>query len=358
MTPWSSHPRGSITRTLCPYRVILTPDRTRRTSQSTHPASMILIRTFRSFLSASLLLLATRLLGQELVFDSPTAARELLGKRDPFIERLSPFDRAARMKTNGPVDEATFLRFVADSVVEWKPAEIERIRAGFDLIREGLQKTGAPLPPVIHFIQTTGREEGNAPYTRGNAIIVPSGTVRRPSTQLTGMLAHEVFHVLSRSNPALRDRLYAAIGFEPCGEVRHPATLADRRITNPDAPINAHAIEVSMNGERMHGVPILFSTSPTYDAERGGEFFAYLKFELLLVERTSNGGHRVLSDAAGPRWVPIEKVTGFHEKIGRNTGYILHPEEVLADNFALMVQGVSDVKSPEILDRIRAAIAK
>ena len=76
------------------------------------------------------------------------------------------------------------------------------------------------------------------------------------------------------------------------------------------------------------------------------------------MERTSNGGHRVLSDAAGPRWVPIEEVTGFHEKIGRNTGYILHPEEVLADNFALMVQGVSDVKSPEILDHIRAAIAK
>lgn len=215
-----------------------------------------------------------------------------------------------------------------------------------------------PLPPVIHFIQTTGREEGNAPYTRGNAIIVPSGTVRRPAAQLTGMLAHEVFHLLSRSNPALRDRLYAAIGFEPCGEVRHPATLADRRITNPDAPINAHAIEVSLDGERVHGVPILFSTSPTYDAERGGEFFAYLKFELLLVERTPNGGHRVLTDATGPRMVPIEKVTGFHEKIGRNTGYILHPEEVLADNFALIVQGINTAKSPEVLDRIRSAMGR
>jgi hypothetical protein len=306
----------------------------------------------------SLLLLVGRLLGQELVFDTPSAARELLGKRDPFIERLSPFDRAARMKTNGPVDEATFLRFVTDSVVEWNSAEQDRIRSAFDQIREGLLKTGVPLPSVVHFIQTTGREEGNAPYTRGNAIIVPSGTVRRPAAQLTGMLAHEVFHLLSRSNPALRDRLYAAIGFEPCGEVRHPATLAERRITNPDAPINAHAIEVSLDGERVHGVPILFSTSPTYDAERGGEFFAYLKFELLLVERTPDGGHRVLTDATGPRMVPIEKVAGFHEKIGRNTGYILHPEEVLADNFALIVQGITTAKSPEILDRIRGVLGR
>ncbi len=309
-------------------------------------------------LSLSLLLLAGRLLGQELVFDTPSAARELLGKRDSFIERLSPFDRAARMKTNGPVDEALFLRFVADSVIEWKPGEQDRIRSAFDQIRDGLRKTGVPLPSVIHFIQTTGSEEGNAPYTRGNAIILPSGTVRRPAAQLTGMLAHEVFHILSRSNPALRDRLYAAIGFEPCGEVRHPATLAERRITNPDAPINAHAIEVSLDGERVHGVPILFSTSPTYDAERGGEFFAYLKFELLLVERTPDGGHRVLTDANGPRMVPIEKVTGFHEKIGRNTGYILHPEEVLADNFALIVQGIITAKSPEILDRIRGAMGR
>jgi hypothetical protein len=319
---------------------------------------MTLTSTHWPLLLLSLLLLAGRLLGQELVFDTPSAARELLGKRDPFIERLSPFDRAARMKTNGPVDEATFLRFVADSVVEWKPGEQDRIRSAFDQIRDGLQRTGVPLPSVIHFIQTTGREEGNAPYTRGNAIIVPSGTVRRPAAQLTGMLAHEVFHILSRSNPALRDRLYAAIGFEPCGEVRHPAILADRRITNPDAPINAHAIEVSLDGERVHGVPILFSTSPTYDAERGGEFFAYLKFELLLVERTPNGGHRVLTDATGPRMVPIEKVTGFHEKIGRNTGYILHPEEVLADNFALIVQGITTAKSPEILDRIRGVLGK
>jgi hypothetical protein len=326
--------------------------------KTTHLPPMRLTSTRWPLLSLFLFLLVGRLSGQELVFDTPSAARELLGKRDPFIERLSPFDRAARMKTNGPVDEATFLRFVADSVVEWKPAEQDRIRTAFDQIREGLQKTGVPLPPVIHFIQTTGREEGNAPYTRGNAIIVPSGTVRRPAAQLTGMLAHEVFHLLSRSNPTLRDRLYAAIGFEPCGEVRHPATLADRRLTNPDAPINAHAIEVSLDGERVHGVPILFSSSPTYDAERGGEFFAYLKFELLLVERTPDGGHRVLSDVAGPRMVPIEKVTGFHEKIGRNTGYILHPEEVLADNFALIVQGIATAKSPEILDRIRVALGK
>jgi hypothetical protein len=87
------------------------------------------------------------------------------------------------------------------------------------------------------------------------------------------MLAHEVFHLLSRSNPALRDRLYAAIGFEPCGEVRHPATLAERRITNPDAPINAHAIEVSLDGER---VVQLGWQSHKFSVEDASEFIEWL----------------------------------------------------------------------------------
>lgn len=41
---------------------------------------------------------------------------------------------------------------------------------------------------------------------------------------------------------------------------------------------------------------------------------------------------------------------GYHEKIGRNTGYIIHPEEVLADNFALLLLGSGKINSPHVLD--------
>jgi hypothetical protein len=49
-------------------------------------------------------------------------------------------------------------------------------------------------------------------------------------------------------------------------------------------------------------------------------------------------------------------VKGFHEQIGRNTGYIIHPEEVLADNFVLLVRRETDVPSPEILERMDALL--
>ena len=45
-------------------------------------------------------------------FASLDAGSAILGKKDEFIERLSPFDRSARLKTDRAVSEAEFLQFV------------------------------------------------------------------------------------------------------------------------------------------------------------------------------------------------------------------------------------------------------
>ncbi|MEO8310315.1 MAG: hypothetical protein ABI520_04000 [Caldimonas sp.] len=43
------------------------------------------------------------------------------------------------------------------------------------------------------------------------------------------------------------------------------------------------------------------------------------------------------------------------DKLGGNTGYIIHPEETMADNFALLVtRGVA--RNPALLDRIEAVL--
>jgi hypothetical protein len=49
---------------------------------------------------------------------------------------------------------------------------------------------------------------------------------------------------------------------------------------------------------------------------------------------------------------------GLFEQIGRNTQYLWHPEEILADNFAILVLGELSAKplsppSPEVLERLR-----
>ena len=40
---------------------------------------------------------------------------------------------------------------------------------------------------------------------------------------------------------------------------------------------------------------------------------------------------------------------GFQEKIGRNTRYIIHPEETMADNFVFLVFGQKNLPNPEIV---------
>jgi hypothetical protein len=45
-------------------------------------------------------------------------------------------------------------------------------------------------------------------------------------------------------------------------------------------------------------------------------------------------------------------VEGFFEQIGRNTNYIIHPEETLANNFVHLMTAKQDLKNPEIPEKI------
>ena len=60
-------------------------------------------------------------------FASEIEAAQVLGQKDDFIERLSPFDRAARLKTDQPVPEQKFLAFIKTTVRPWSQAEETRI---------------------------------------------------------------------------------------------------------------------------------------------------------------------------------------------------------------------------------------
>lgn len=281
-------------------------------------------------------------------FTRAAEGTSVLGQKDDFIQRLSPFDRAARMKTDQPVPEDKFLSFVRSNVTTWTPVEQSKVEDAIRDLRPALEKFTVPFPSSVLFVVTTGAEEGGAFYTRGNAIIMPQKKIQEANPELLRKtIAHELFHVLSRSNPKIRAQLYRAIGFAHCGEVELPVEIQSRKITNPDAPLNDHAIRVRLNGREMSAVPVLFSKSEKYDPARGGEFFNYLQMQLLIAETFP---------AAKPDLVDLTAVSGFFEQIGRNTDYIIHPEEILAENFALLVTGATKLPSPEITDKLRRVL--
>lgn len=295
---------------------------------------------------------------QELVFSSALDSRTLLASRDAFLTRLSPFDRAARMKMDREVSEAQYAEFVASSALDWSQSEKNLVEAVFHKVLAEATHLSLPLPDTIYVIKTSGREEGDAAYTRGNAIVLPQSILASSERELQKLLAHELFHISSRSNPKLSRLLYETIGFRYCGEIEFPSQLAPRKITNPDAPMNDYCILIKSGGNTTWAVPILFSRTPRYNVARGGEFFDYLQMALLLVEWPAGSANaRVLSNQGGPRLVGVEQVSGFFDQVGQNTSYIIHPEEILADNFALLVMGDSHVRSPEVLTKMKNALA-
>ena len=297
--------------------------------------------------------------GVEFRFATLDQAREVLKQNDSFIQSLSPFDRQARMRTRTDPGTAAFVEFVANEAIEWNASEREAMVKAIELLGERLESLHLgnlhlALDNPILLVHTTGREESGAAYTRGSSIILPRGKTGTPHQPPLRLIAHELFHVLSRAIPALRDNLYAIIGFQPTGEILLPGSLSPRRITNPDATHIAHALEVQLTEGRTSFVtPVLLAKSK-FDPEQPS-LFSYLDFKLMEVEQAENGdwiphvvrGEAVLHDPSLP---------DFHRQIGRNTGYIIHPDEVLADNFVIVVSGET-VKDQWIVERMRELLS-
>ncbi len=173
---------------------------------------------------------------------------------------------------------------------------------------------------------------------------------------LERLLAHELFHVLSRHSPAVRKQLYALIGFQPCNPIVLPEELEAIKLTNPDAPTIDYYITIEHEGERLHVVPLLLSDRQRFEPQRAG-LFDYLTFKLLAIEEHDGRWRPVLLDGK-PVLIDGRANASYRAKIGKNTNYIIHPDEILADNFAHLAMRTKDLPSPEIVERMREILAE
>ena len=320
----------------------------------------------RTLLSIALWLLASPayaevILGTDtqVVLATVEEGRAALSKRDVYLNRLSKLDLAVRLRSSKDLTVDDYVAVVRNSVLAWSDEEQARISKILIGMQERSKKYAQALPKRVLLIKTSGDEESGAAYTREDAVVLPQGRLKSDDAAVEKLIWHELFHVLSRHNPALRDRLYAVIGFEHFPELALPADVAARKLTNPDAPYHEHAIRLKVDGEPVWCVPVLLSTRGQAEAGDGAPFFQHLELRLLLVERdAASAALRPLTNAAGEsRLVALSAAPDFFEKIGRNTTYIIHAEEIVADNFALLAIDAREVKSPELLDKMKAVLA-
>jgi len=302
-------------------------------------------------------------------FVDAAEASRILTRRDAFVAAMSPFDRSARLEVGREVSESEYLSLVSKQTLDWSAAERELLRTILEDFRVKTARWKLDLPPEVVFVKTTGREEGRAAYCRGAAVVLPQAYIARAGAPLHQVVFHELFHVYSSHHPDMRRALYAVVGYEVCPEIQLPPGLAKVKLTNPDAPRMDALIPLRVGDKKVAAAPILLGRSELYDERQGGPFFRQMDFRFLVVEREGEprgeGELRVEGDSFRPAVLPDGSVRllvpadvpDYEARIGRNTDYVIHPEEILADNFVLLADPQqAKVATPEILDKLDAVL--
>lgn len=284
--------------------------------------------------------------------------RAVLGADDLYIQNQTAWERGARMQISAEESAKDFLAFETQNVLPWTAADRRKLIPILESLVQPLSPYASLYPKNVLFVKTSGREEYGAAYTRSNAIMLKADIVSntRPAL-LRQIVAHESFHVLSRYQPELRDRLYAAIGFEKCAPLIWPAAFERRRVTNPDAPVYEHAISIRWNGEPRQAMLTDLARDESFESEAGDEGLRFSQDRLLIVEPAPDGKHtQVVMKDGVPLAINPASAEGLFEKIGRNTAYMIHPEEIVADNYSLLIVRSAFIPSQDVLDRIKIVL--
>lgn len=294
------------------------------------------------------------LAGTRVHFATLDEAQEALGADDEWLALTTDFHRAATMQMQPPMSRERFRAFLAGTARAWSEPQQRRWSQALERLAPRFAALKVQLPPEVLLVATDGRDAAGAPYTRGRTVFLPLALADGNYAD-EELLAHELFHILSRHQPQLATRLYATLGFEPSAPLAWPASWAPLRIVNPDAPHDRHLMWIeTAEGVRHAVMPVLMAGRATL--RPGESFFAVMQTRLLEVSPGRDGQptRPVLNDGA-PVWRPAEQVAAYLRRLGGNTPYIIHPEETMADNFAFLVSG-RPVPNPALLRRIESVL--
>ncbi|MEQ8239122.1 MAG: DUF4157 domain-containing protein [Cyclobacteriaceae bacterium] len=276
-------------------------------------------------------------------FASVEQAQKFLAEEDDFTSSWSQFDIDSRMQKTGSSREALF-DLINSQVRAWTEKEQKIIARALKRLDKQISETevNLDLPDTIFFVKTTAKEEGEATaYTRGNYVVFKEGLSNKKE-RLDHLILHELFHVLTRHNSQFRAAMYEIIGFKMMNSVAYPNQILASRITNPDAPQTDAFIQLKSENDSSDYMMILYADKPY----TSGRFFDYVNVGLLKLTASTPKEAYLTDDQ--PQILGMKDVTNFFEQVGKNTKYIIHPEEIMAENFALALSNKEDLPNPEI----------
>ncbi|MEO1628115.1 MAG: hypothetical protein AAFV25_23400, partial [Bacteroidota bacterium] len=234
--------------------------------------------------------------------------------------------------------------FLQSEVTDFSPTERAFVEKAMKKVYADCQALSPSLlPDRLRLIKTHANHYGStAFYTRENAVVIPKQVLEQANQKaFSEVMIHELFHIYSRMHPAVRKELYASIGFAPIGGVQQlaiPDSLRQRILLNPDGIDFAQAIQVTDQSERtFFAIPIINANEFSYHSNKLN-FFDYLQFHLFEITPPSDQLRTVKTHSDGSSTVDAQAIKDFHHQIKDNTDYIIHPDEILADNFLYVVR--------------------
>jgi hypothetical protein len=255
-------------------------------------------------------------------------------KEEQYFELVNTLDLSLQMgKDNlgGTREELinSYIHFLQSDLVEPNNKEKRYLTAQMS---EAIRLIRISFPhirlPQIKCIVTEGKYFGpRVYYTRSNAIIIPKIELDSKNKNMVRTLIHEISHIITRFNPSLKGSLYEGIGYHALEKLELSSFLEQRILRNPDG------MDINWYIELNHKfyVPIIFSRHSKY---MGYPFMTALMFQLFEIQINKKSG-KILSADLGKN---ENELIGYWEKISRNTTYTIHPDEIIADNFVLMVE--------------------
>jgi hypothetical protein len=211
----------------------------------------------------------------------------------------------------------------------------------------------------------------DAYFTRGDVIFIAPGVLAtNDPDQLADILVHEVWHLISRASlykaglagpdsyfpkpSSLRDKTYAAVGFTRLqGRLSLPAADSAELVLNPDATFNDWAIPLQAAGDTAlrHYLPLLRLSATTQETGPERSIANAVGIAYCPLSPTQAGWQTSLAEARD-----LSSDPAFLFRTGGNTPYILHPEEIVAENMLLLARGEqasAGTQGQVVLDSLR-----
>ena len=272
---------------------------------------------------------------------------------DQFFERVRPLEMSIQMKRNYPVGTpreeilADYRKFLREDMEAFTESEIKIMKS---VMRRAYDLCNAIDPDIypkqMRLAKTKANHYGESVYyTREDGIVIPYNVLAPgDENELLDVMLHEIFHIWSRYHPAKRQELYGLIGFEPIGvpveRLTMDSTLSSRILFNPDGIDFSWKITLERDGRSFPAVPIITANEARY-TDKKPPFFAYLQFGLYELESRRGGMvlHEIKSNPDGSPTLNLAEHPEFFQQIKDNTDYIIHPDEIMADNFKFLAIG-------------------